>query len=366
MNDKMSKTSICSIVALEIIDCSKKTKAEQAEIKNLFDGFISHAVIDIPQEDRVIVDTASGATIACSGPLEDALEDALFISITIRDEILKSNAHNSMHLYVQFGINLGAASVVKNALAGEGVDEAQHIMSFANANQILVSNVYFEMASKLTQEMAQMFEKYELHAHEYDVYAVRLLKAADSPSIPVDTSEFEAAHIAANKMNWKYVGFGFLVLAVIYVLTKLLITPPEPTITMVQPAVVEKPVEKLPVKEEAVAETPPTLTAVPATETKPVEESAKKAKVTQKKSQQKATEEVKPATDKPLTTHAETPVAPTESKESANTTNKHVEPKVEKDPAKDKSGWDTFKDSVKQGSERKCSQAEISMNQCNK
>ena len=138
MNDKMNKTSICSVVALEIIDYAKKTEAEQIEIKSLFNSLIDLAVIDIPQEDRMIVDTGSGAAIACSGPLEDALEDALFISITIRDEILKSNAHNSTHLYVQFGINLGAARVVKNAIIGEGVDEAQHIMRFANPNQILV------------------------------------------------------------------------------------------------------------------------------------------------------------------------------------------------------------------------------------
>jgi len=94
MNDKMNKTSICSIVALDIIDYSKKTGAEQIEIKKQLDNLIDLAVIDIPESDRVIVDMEQGAVVACSGPLEDALEDALFISLTIRDEILKNNAHS--------------------------------------------------------------------------------------------------------------------------------------------------------------------------------------------------------------------------------------------------------------------------------
>jgi class 3 adenylate cyclase len=176
MNDKMNKTSISSIVALDVIDYSKKSEAEQMQLKQLLMQLVQHAVLDIPQSDRVIMESSSGAAIACGGPLEDALEDALFISITIRDEILKHNSQSTLPIYAQFGINLGSVSAVGSNIVGEGIDEAQRIKRFANPNQILVSNVYFEMASKLTQEISQMFEKYEMHAHDHDVYAVRVLK----------------------------------------------------------------------------------------------------------------------------------------------------------------------------------------------
>jgi hypothetical protein len=346
MNDKLKKTSICNVVALEIIDYSKKTEAEQAELKNLLNGFIQHAVIDVPQEDREIVDTDSGAQIACSGPLEDALEDALFISITIRDEILKNNSHGTTPLYVQFGINLGAVRALKKSLVGEGMDEAQSIMSFAEPNQILVSAAYFEMASKLTQEMAQMFEKYEMHAHEHDIYAVRLLKGVveEAPSIPTDIADAEVGQTLAYKINWNYIGLGFLALASFFILGKLVSSPTEPTIILEQPAVVETPVK---------SETEPTVAAKPV-EDKVIESEAKKeepknAKVVRKQLEKKV--------------KAEAPASKPE-KAAVSITTKPAEPKSEKTATGTKSGWETVKESVSNGSERKCSQAEIAMNQC--
>jgi outer membrane biosynthesis protein TonB len=362
MNDKLKKTSICNVVALEIIDYSKKTEAEQTELKYLLISFIQHAVIDVPQEDRELVETEGGAHIACTGPLEDALEDALFISITIRDEILKNNTHGAMPLYVQFGINLGAVRTLKKGLVGEGMDEAQRIMSFAEPNQILVSQGYFDMASKLTQEMAQMFEKYEMHAHEHDIYAVRLLKEAtivESPSIPTDIAEPEedAVQVIANKINWNYIGLGFFVLAGFFVLGKLVTSPTEPTITMEQPVVAETP---------AKLETEPTVAAKPIEEIKPAQDETieseakiqepKKAKVVRKQLQKKVTVEAEAPVSKPDKTVVEKAV---ESKAE-----KQAVPKPEKTATGEKSGWETVKESVSNGSERKCSQAEISMNQC--
>ena len=395
VNDKMNKASICSIVSLEIVDYSKKTDAEQLEIKNLFNRFIDHAVIDIPQNDRVIVNTGYGAAIACNGPLEDALEDALFISITIRDEILKHNTHDSTPLYVQFGINLGSVRVVNNTktqpnIVGEGMDEAQRIMSFANPNQILVSHVYFEMASKLTQEISQMFEKYEMHAHEHDVYAVRMLKEGateESPSIPTDNSDTEPA--IASKINWMYVGTSLLVLAAFFVLAKLVLKPTEPTIIFEQPAVVEKQptVADTTTKPEATLEPVPAQTAEPTktaepTETakpveaieptktaKPMQDEPIKTKVVQKKPTEEATVEAEPtnASAKPVASKTEKPAASVaENKTHTNVAEKATQSKTEKSATKQKSGWQSFKDSVTRGSESKCTQAEIVLNQCTK
>ena len=356
MKDKINKTSIYSIVALDIIDYSKKTIAEQVEIKRLFNDFIRHAVIDIPQNDRVIVDTISGAAIACSGALEDALEDALFISITIRDEILKHNLQGSTPLYVQFAIHLGAVRVVKNTMVGDGVEGAQSIMSFANPNQILVSHVYFEMASKLTQEIAQMFEKYEMHAYEHDVYAVRLLNdkaAAEDLSDPTENTLPSTWRLITDKLNWTYIGFSLLVLAALLMLAKLVNAPMEPTITptTISPAtIVEQPVVKKTL-------TATELTVEPnqddANQDDVKQNVAKEANVTQKKPKQKAAIQAVDSTNKTQKSAADTSVKPVEST-------------AEKSKANDKSGWQTFKDSVKSGTDAKCTQAEIALNQCAK
>ena len=345
----MNKTPICSIVALDILDYVKKTNAEQIEIKHLLKGFIQHAVIDIPQHDRLIVDTLSGVAIACSGPLEDALEDALFISITIRDEILKHNTQSLTALYVQFGINLGAARVLKNTMVGEGIAEAQRIMSFAKPNQILVSSVYYEMASKLTQEIAQMFEKYEMHAHEHDVYAVRLLKETTAAELATtaESNVMEAPSITS-KINWRNISLGVLALAAFFVLSKLVAPPIEPAITLEQPVV-------------TTPQAPTELTVEPnqaAQKQDTAQEDANKATlkntdVTQKKTKLKATVEREPATSKTEKSQASSVARPVDSNISKNETN-------------DKSGWQTFKDSVTSGTDNKCTQAEIALNQCAK
>lgn len=341
MNDEKNKTSIWSVVALDIIDYSKKTGAEQLEVKKILDGFIHHAVTDIAQDDRLIVDTVSGAVIICSGPLEDALEDALFISITIRDEILNNNIHGTTPLYVQFGIHLGAARVVKNTTVGEGVDEAKRIMSFANPNQILVSNVYFEMASKLTQEMAQMFEKYEMHAHEHDVYAVRLLKevATEEPLIPADHVTPTKWQSITAQANWTYLALSLLVLAAFFALAKTVVTPVEPIITVEQPVVAEPPAAT-----ELTGEPNP-----PSVKQKEVEA----AKVGQKKSKQDATVKVDETKNNP-------------EKSAENTSAKPAESRAEEGDSKVESTWESLKDSVKKGAKRECTQAEIAMNQCAK
>lgn len=348
MNDKTNKSAICSIISLDIVDYTKKTDAEQIEIKNQFNQLINQAVIDIPQNDRTIVDAGQHITIACNGPLEDALEDALFIAITIRDEILKNNMHSANPLYVLFGINLGSVRVLKGIngqpnIVGDGVDEAQRIMSFANPNQILVSNVYYEMASKLTQEIAQMFEKYDMHAHDHEVYAVRLLKDKamiedlSDPNEKLEMRQPILGGLNLGNINWRYAVPGVLILLAFFALAKLIITPVEPTITLEQPAVAE-------------------------TDSKPASESAATAKPAQ------ADSKAKVATKKPkqaVSAETKQPVNETEDKQTASSDTKAAESKTEKGNAVE-SGWQNFKDSIKQGADSKCTQAQIALNQCAK
>lgn len=409
MNDKMNKASICSIVSLDIIDFSVKSEAEKLEVKSQFDNIVNHAMADIPEDDRVIVDAVNGVAIACSGLLENALEDALFISLTIRDEILKNNIHSAIPLYVQLGINMGSVQQVNDAdgkpsLVGDGLDDAQRVMCFANPNQILVSHAYFESASKLTHEISQMFEKYDMHTLEHDVYAVRLLKdiiIEETPSIPADISDQLSS--TASKINWKYIASVSLGLLVFFVITKVGLEPSEPTIILDEPIVAatvaqpksesisEPPLAaqvenaskqgtKLTTVQEDVAAEP--LNAVKpiaeATEAKKNEDSPKKPKVQNKVAQKADADaksvssnvsksEVTPAVKTVLSTSAnKVSTNSTVSEAPTSATTKHAELKTEKSVAKEKSGWESFKEGLAKGAERKCTQGEIAMNQCAK
>ena len=237
MNDRINKTSICSIVFLDIIDYSKKPDSEQIDVKNQFNDFINIALKDIAQNDRIILDTGDGAAIAYMG----SPEDALFMALNIRDSIIKNNESGQSLIHVRFGINLGPVRVVKDIngrpnIIGDGINVAQRIMSFAQPNQILVSRSYYEITSRLTQEISKMFDysgvKQDKHVREHEVYSVRLserrAKVENQAEAITDNSPLKNQFALLNKINWNYAAPAVFVLVTLFAIGKLAFAPSEP------------------------------------------------------------------------------------------------------------------------------------------
>lgn len=70
MTDRLNKTSLCSVVFLDIIDYSKKPVSEQISDKELFNSLINEALKNVAQSDRIILDTGDGAAITLMGSPE--------------------------------------------------------------------------------------------------------------------------------------------------------------------------------------------------------------------------------------------------------------------------------------------------------
>ncbi len=361
MNAKMKETAISSVVCIDIIDFPNKSVAEQQEAKLQLAARINHAVFDIPENDRAIIDTEQGAIITCSGPLEGALEDALFIALTIRDEVLSKNIDGNAPLYLLIAINLGAArSEADGEVKGEGLSEAQQIMSFANPNQILVSRTYYDMASKLTLEVAQMFEKYDMHAYEHDIYAVRRLNeksVVENAAAALDHLERpqEEAPIA-NTFNWQ-IYFLPTLLALIMIIVLFKWMQHDRTEDIQNGANVQSPVvdvtddtnnfdiDMLP---DPLPEIPPE----PETDVTKIQEAGgqENTKKAAKKVQQKPV-------SKPVVEEETTTVTADQVQED--------DAILDSSDDGEKSTWDAIKDSVTSGSEQPCTQAQRAMNQCN-
>ena len=432
MNEISDKASICALIHIEIIEFLKKTESDQAAIKNQLNHIIHHAVVDIAHNNRAILNVANGAIIACIGALDVALKDALLISQVIRDEILENNSLNSTLLNVRFGINLGEAEVPGNmnekpSIVGESMVEAQRIMHFAKLNQILVSRPYYEMASKLSQEISQMFDYHDMQAHEQEIYAVRphKLPAAIEEPQPISTSQLqpEKKQLTVSKIKRSYVPLdglilGLLILGAFFVLLKQVSTPIEPTIkptiTFVQPApqvsstrplartrpitttpdksvdnflLPNESVEKLPLiaksnetklMDDKPVENKPvetTLVEEGLAEKKPVEKEFQEElvqKTVQKKADRKMAQKkarLRHVAKTKALAQTKTEIK-TQTETPKNTAAKPVVSKDEKAAEKAKSAeknktvWDTFKHNVKQGGNQPCSQAKIAMNQC--
>src|SRR5258706_2502343 len=170
MTDSSSRTLVCSIVFLDIVEYSKKAVADQLHLKQMFNAILATALRPIESRDRVVLDTGDGAAITFLGDPEDAL----LVGMEIRDAVV-----TEPRLDVRMGINLGPVRLVRDLNAqlniiGDGINVAQRVMSFADSGQLLVSRSFYEVGSCLSTDYAGLFgyvgARTDKHGREHEVF----------------------------------------------------------------------------------------------------------------------------------------------------------------------------------------------------
>jgi len=174
MIEQPSRTLVCSIVFLDIVEYSAKPVAEQLLLKQAFNKLLSSALENVAPRDRVVLDTGDGAGITFLGDPEDAL----FVAMSLR---AAARAESSGAIAVRIGINLGPVRLVKDIngqmnIIGDGINVAQRVMTFAQAGQLLVSRSFYEVVSCLSLDYASLFSyvgaRTDKHVREHEVYSV--------------------------------------------------------------------------------------------------------------------------------------------------------------------------------------------------
>lgn len=174
MIEQPSRTLVCSIVFLDIVEYSTKPVAEQLLLKQAFNKLLSSALEYVAPRDRVVLDTGDGAGITFLGDPEDAL----FVAMSLR---AAARAEATGAIAIRIGINLGPVRLVKDINAqmniiGDGINVAQRIMTFAQSGQLLVSRSFYEVVSCLSLDYASLFSyvgaRTDKHVREHEVYSV--------------------------------------------------------------------------------------------------------------------------------------------------------------------------------------------------
>jgi len=174
MIEQPSRTLVCSIVFLDIVEYSTKPVAEQMLLKQAFNKLLSSALENVVARDRVVLDTGDGAAITFLGDPEDAL----FVAMSLR---AAARAEATGAIAIRIGINLGPVRVVKDIngqmnIIGDGINVAQRVMSFAQSGQLLVSRSFYEVVSCLSLDYASLFSyvgaRTDKHVREHEVYSV--------------------------------------------------------------------------------------------------------------------------------------------------------------------------------------------------
>lgn len=175
--DRPNRTFISSVLFLDIVGYSKQPVAEQIRLKEQFNTLVSHLISDIPESDRIVLDTGDGAALSFLGDPEDAL----FVAVKLRDSITEKQEAEFPDLHLRMGINLGPVKLLKDIngrpnLIGDGINVAQRVMNFAEPDQILVSRSFYDVVSCLSDEYRNLFSHQGLHTdkhvREHELYEI--------------------------------------------------------------------------------------------------------------------------------------------------------------------------------------------------
>jgi class 3 adenylate cyclase len=176
--ERQSRTWLCSVVFLDIVGYTAKAVTQQIDMKQHLQELVGEAIATVPENERIFVDTGDGMALCFLGDPEEAL----FVALNLRDRLNSMEAVGTPYT-VRIGINLGPVKVVKSLSGqqnplGDGINNAQRVMSFANPRQILVSRSFYDVIACLSQEYSQLFQymgvRKDKHDKEHTVYEVRL------------------------------------------------------------------------------------------------------------------------------------------------------------------------------------------------
>ena len=173
--DKMDRTWLCSVMFMDIANYSSQSVELQMKWKKRFNAYLTDAIHDVPEGERVILDTGDGAAVCFLA----APEAAMFAALQLARSFSLDEREQQPGLRVRLGINLGPVKLVRdlngalNAI-GDGINAGQRIMSFASANSILVSQSFFEVVSRLSDDYKLLFQlkgvERDKHVREHTVY----------------------------------------------------------------------------------------------------------------------------------------------------------------------------------------------------
>jgi class 3 adenylate cyclase len=176
--ERQSRTWLCSVVFLDIVGYTARAVTQQIDMKQHLQSLVGEAIAAVPENERIFVDTGDGMALCFLGDPEEAL----FVAINLRDRLTSMDTAGTPYT-VRIGINLGPVKVVKNLSGqqnplGDGINNAQRVMSFAKPKQILVSRSFYDVIACLSQEYSQLFQylgvRKDKHDKEHTVYEVRL------------------------------------------------------------------------------------------------------------------------------------------------------------------------------------------------
>ena len=170
-----ARSMIATVLFFDVVGYTKQSVSKQIELKAQFNKLVSEFIHNIAENQRIILDTGDGAAIGFLQHPEDAIE----VALKFRRAVSANQHRDYPDLKVRIGIHLGPVNIVKDMngqsnMVGDGINDAQRIMSFAPSGHIYISRSYYDVVSRLSTEYAELFQyrgiKNDKHGRQHQVY----------------------------------------------------------------------------------------------------------------------------------------------------------------------------------------------------
>jgi len=170
-----TRSTSATVLFFDMVGYTKQSVNKQIEIKKQFNWVVSECIKTHGSGEHIILDTGDGAAIGFLQYPEDALE----VAVMFRKTVMANHHLDYLDLKVRIGIHLGPVNIVKDMngrsnMVGDGINDAQRVMSFAGVDQIYISRPYYDYISRLNDGYSDMFRyrgmQEDKHGREHPVY----------------------------------------------------------------------------------------------------------------------------------------------------------------------------------------------------
>ena len=179
----VNRAFVCSVLFLDIVGYSKKPVKDQLSLKQRMNAALRDALREIPETDRIVLETPHGAAVSFLGGAEDALSVAQSLSQAApsSEQPAAAGTLSGAADYLRFGINLGPVRVSTDdagqpSIVGDGLNVAELIVGFADPGAVLASRAYFEVVTRISATHTPRFRYVgaptDQNVREHPVYAV--------------------------------------------------------------------------------------------------------------------------------------------------------------------------------------------------
>ena len=150
-----SRTWLVSVLFLDIVGYSKVPVDKQMVIKQHFIELVATQVHELEESECIQLDTGDGCAICYLGDPEKLYP----VAMALRNQFASLEKAPELSYSVRLGLNLGPVKVVdgisgERNCVGAGINDAQRIMDFSEANQLLVSKSYYDVVSNMSSHYA--------------------------------------------------------------------------------------------------------------------------------------------------------------------------------------------------------------------